>query len=169
MDTRIDRYLDGELDSAAADELLWDVERNPEVRRELERARMLRESFWSLPRYASPADMRRQVAMRIRQSAGDRSARPSRRMQAGLTLAGACVVLLLALVLIPTTRDSEPAPTTSEVQQALHDVKFAFALVADAGLRTGEAIRSELLEIPNDHHTGTATPDTEPSRQKTTP
>lgn len=168
MDTRVEKYLDGELDAASIERLMVDAKHDPDLKRELAAAQRLRSTFRSLPRYALPPAATQRVMAKVRSSPANRPPR-RRAMRIAVPAAAACIVFLLVVGIRWSAPDPEPAPTAVEVQRALHDVQFAFALVADVSQRTGEAIRMEILDIPIDKKEASTASHPQSSQQESSP
>ncbi len=145
MDTRIDEYLDGELDEEAVERLLNDVERDEALRSDLEQSIALRDAFRSLPPQLCPPEIAARAKAAVRSSRTDRAPRRSIRRGVAASMAGFCAIVVLFIALDPLAKEPEPQPTHAEVQQALDDVQLAFALVADAGRKTGRAVREDVM------------------------
>lgn len=145
MDTRVDEYLDGELSGAESASLLSDAASDPALRADLERAVLLRDALRSMPHHECPPEVVVRAHAAAKQRRTDRAARPALRRSgvAVAALLGAAILLIVAVR--PTLPEPEPQPTQAEVQQALDDVQLAFALIADAGRRTGRTVREEII------------------------
>lgn len=143
MDERIDRWLDGELDEEAVAALEADAAADPNIEREMRLAQAARSALASLPRPVCPPEVAAAAKAAARADRPDRAPlRNARRRAAAFAVA---VVLIATSLVLISRQPAEPQPTHAEVQKALDDIQFAFAVVADVGKRTGESVRDEVF------------------------
>lgn len=152
-DLRAEAYVDGELSPDAAARFEADLAREPALRAALAGARRVRDDLHRLPQPACPPELTAAVlAEARRRDAASWAGRLRDRLAALLRPAvwrPALAVAVLCLVALAGTLTSRTggsgAPTDPAVAQALHDVRWALAVVADAGETTGRSVRDDVL------------------------
>jgi anti-sigma factor RsiW len=160
--SRIDEYLDQELDGAEAARLELHAGLCPACAEELALARRVQQGLRSLPALACPEPVRaavldrarRETAQRRRAGTGIlglcRSAAAGLRRRAALLRPAPALAALLLAALLGAWIAERPAPpeiySAEQVARAEAEVRWALAYVAEVNRRTGEKLREEVFE-----------------------
>lgn len=156
MESRIDRYIDGELSAKEAEALETEAAFDAGLRLKLARARIVKDSLAGIPSYECPPDVEDAILKSVAtHRASDRG--PVDRMSGdrGLghlhrRLVPALGVFLLiaglALFVMPRIGTPSESYTNAEVQQALQEVRYALGIVGHAGATTAGSVRDEVFE-----------------------
>lgn len=149
VDDHLEAYVDGELPLEERRRVEAFVEADDEAARRLDLARRVQALLAASEPPACPPEVTRTVL-----ATADRP--PLRRVRSSFgavlrpSLAAAALV---AVVVASALVGPRPAPTpetadvsAAEVEQALHDARWALAYVSDVGRRTGRSIRHEVIE-----------------------
>ena len=151
-DDRIELFVDGELTGADRDRFLSLMAADPWLRAQVASARRIHSELASIPMAVCPDIVTRNVVAHAR--ADWWTALPKRLVEGFQRMADAglrpalAMALLLIVVLSSTliSRPSEPpAVASTEVTQALADVKMALGVLADAGRTTGNAVSQDVI------------------------
>lgn len=148
MDPRIDAFLDDELKEDRLTDFQADLQSDDDLQSEFSRAVAVQTALRNLPTYGCPEYVKQRVMEEVRPV---RRERPPLKRGLRVYAPGLATLLIIASLAIGyrSTMVAEQEPTQAEVQQALEDVRLAFALVADVGRTTGQKLRDEALI----HHT----------------
>lgn len=153
LDVRIEAYLDGDLDPAEAARLEAAIASDPALLDELEMARAVRQTLRGMSSEAPPPDLVPGVLAVARREARSEWLG---RLRDGFRIAfladwrpalamTALAVVVFAAVLVDRSGRREPV-TDPAVAEALEQVKWTLAVVADVGRRTGRTVRDDVLE-----------------------
>ena len=146
MDSRFDRYIDDELSEQERVAFENEAAADAELRRELERAMLVKQVLGSVPSHKCPPDVEDAVLRSItRQRPQDRTA-TCRRWSLVPALGVFLLLAGIALFLAPRAEPPAETYTTAEVQQALHDVQYALGIVGYAGATTAGSVREEVFQ-----------------------
>lgn len=152
-DLLIEAYLDGELSAAEAAGVEAALQADPALLEELELARAVRDTLRGMSGEPIPEDLvPRVLAVARRDARSDLAATVRNWFRLGFAadwrpfVAMATLVgVVFGAVLVDRSGRTDPAMDPA-VAEALEQVKWTLAVVADVGRRTGRAVRDDVLE-----------------------